>query len=300
MNGKKVTFEQLALYQDGLLRDTELREVEAALAENPEYRATMEELKAAEFALQDWGRKNRIFNAVVADLKKDKIAQAQPAEESSWTFLFSPQWAGSFAAITALLLTAYLAYPIFATKTASVLVAFGDVRQMSKAIEDGAALSIGRQIELGSDGYAAIRMADGRSVAEFGPNTVAVVTGERQLTVNQGVVFNTVAKDPDHPYEITTPQGKVVVLGTKFEVEVNETQSTIRVQEGAVRIQSAETESANAVVSKGFTGSITRNAVVQPRELAGARVAPWRKIPSQGLDTKGMAKINDRMTGQNR
>lgn len=62
--------------------------------------------------------------------------------------------------------------------------------------------------------------------------------GRRQISLTQGEAFFSVAKDPAHPFLVTTPAGTVRVTGTKFNVRLGtDGFAEVTLLEGAVQVE---------------------------------------------------------------
>lgn len=292
MSNGNVTLEQLALYQDQLLSDREMREVETILAERPEYRSQLDELRMTHAALQEWGLKDRILNGVLHELQNTK--QAEPEEKTLPWFIPNFQTAIAFAVIFMLALAADFFIDSLDNQNASVLKAVGTVEMANaREISNGVSIKMGDTLVVDKNSYLALRMGDGKSLAEAGAETVATLTGARSLRIEKGVVWNEVAKEDGESYRITTPHGTVTVLGTKFEVEVEESKTVVKVAEGKVEISSHLSNASGETVylSKGMMGSIHHTSVSAPTPVALESIAAWKnRYHNRGgvIDTRGI------------
>jgi hypothetical protein len=185
-------------------------------------------------------------------VKKESIGSTGPLLQK-----LAPSLATVFIAIISLLI--YQTYT--AKNNPHILARSGLVNVMDNRIDSM------------EDGYLALRMSDGRSRVEFGPNTKAILTGPRSLTIETGVVWNEVVPDPTIPYVITTPHGAITVLGTAFEVEVTELEDTVRVDHGKVELRNAAFQT--VILPAKFSGSIRKDAISTPQKILG-KIAMWR------------------------
>ncbi len=85
----------------------------------------------------------------------------------------------------------------------------------------------------------------------FGKNT-------REVTMEKGEAFFTIAPDEEHPFIIHTPAGEVRVVGTAFNLSVKEGKLEVGVSEGKVMVYTP-TDTAYAIA--GITASIYADAI---------------------------------------
>lgn len=85
-----------------------------------------------------------------------------------------------------------------------------------------------------------VELLDG-SVLQLNTDTrghVRFYTAERRVTLDQGEVFFAVSADAARPFRIDTPQGRVEVTGTRFNVRVSPQQMQVVVESGSVQVSS--------------------------------------------------------------
>lgn len=121
-----------------------------------------------------------------------------------------------------------------------------------------------------------IGLDDGSTVM-LAPDSAVVVRylpGERQVQLLQGEAFFAVAPDKDRPFKVTARSVQASVLGTRFNVRLDDTGVSVAVEEGRVRVDSrnaGETLSAGQAVQVAATGEFVRTA------LEPGAVAMWRQ-----------------------
>ncbi|HAP41009.1 MAG TPA: hypothetical protein DCQ94_14795 [Nitrospira sp.] len=87
-----------------------------------------------------------------------------------------------------------------------------------------------------------VELADGSSVL-LNSNTelrMAYSDHRRQLALQKGEAFFTVAKDSTRPFEVTAAGGLTKAVGTEFNVRVRDAAATVTVTEGVVEVSQAE------------------------------------------------------------
>jgi ferric-dicitrate binding protein FerR (iron transport regulator) len=285
--------EKLALYQDQLLPDWEQRQIQEELSAHPEYQEDLRELDRMQESLQEWGRKERVFLALQNRLQQP-ARRSLPASERNyfvhWLPSLNPVPAVSFAAVLILFVSALFAVRSFMPSSPEVLKNFGTTTIATDTARDQECY-----VEVGQESYLALRLTDGKSIAEFGPNTRAVIEGERTIRLQEGVVLNRVAPMPDLPYQVYTPQGVIQVLGTQFEVEIQTDRTVVRVLDGkvALRTSADHTPGSAVLLTKGQMGTITSAAVSSPQPISLKSIAPWRQAfgSNANITTKNIANV---------
>ncbi|MGO3869347.1 MAG: FecR family protein [Alcaligenes sp.] len=87
-----------------------------------------------------------------------------------------------------------------------------------------------QQMEL-QDGSVLLLNTDTRAHVRF-------YASERRVTLDQGEVFFAVSADAARPFRIDTPQGRVEVTGTRFNVRVDQQHMRVVVESGSVQVSS--------------------------------------------------------------
>jgi transmembrane sensor len=123
-----------------------------------------------------------------------------------------------------------------------------------------------------------VRLADG-SVVRLGPESaidVAYAGSERGIRLLQGRAFFEVVPDPARPFRVRTELVDTTVLGTAFEVRLDERGADVAVRRGLVRVAGSdgaplpgERLKADDWVRMARSGEVTRGT--RPSD----QVAPW-------------------------
>ena len=125
-----------------------------------------------------------------------------------------------------------------------------------------------------------IRLQDGSEVtlAPDSAVTVSFQPGERRVRLLQGEAFFAVASDRQRPFKVTARSVQASVLGTSFDVRLDEAAVTVAVQEGRVLVEATdeasnrgETLQAGQAVRVAGKGEFVRSAE-QP-----GMIAAWRQ-----------------------
>jgi len=122
-----------------------------------------------------------------------------------------------------------------------------------------------------------IGLEDGSTLVLAPDSAVAVayLPGERRVRLLRGEAFFAVKPDKERPFKVTARTVETSVLGTRFDVRLDDTGVGVAVEEGRVRVidsrGAGEVLSAGDVVQVAATGEIVRTA------LEPNLVAMWRQ-----------------------
>jgi len=235
MSSRADRFEELyERYCDRALSDAERAEFESLMAD-PEMRRHFVELTRLDTQLAD---EARIAQLTPATLKKPRAARKPSA---------SPNFFGwSLAATVVLAIALFLA---FRSKPAQVVATVTTV-QGQPAIQRGSEqLAASAGLKLLSGDIVITRSAELLTCQFFNDPTRVDVLAESSLTfaispetkrleLNSGTLSADVSPQPaNSPILVKTPDAEARIVGTKFTVSVEEQQTTLRVDEGHVRMK---------------------------------------------------------------
>lgn len=263
----QVDYEMLAHYQEQLLPAEKRAWIQDRIDRDPEWRDAYERLHEANHLLEEWGRCHRVYQKVAGNL------HAQPAAESksaiAWDAWLRP------VMVAALFLVVGLALWLSLNHAPGMQVLEQRGQVAIEAIES--ANSGLAQITTEAQGFLALRLPDGVSSACFGQETRATITGPREIQLDAGISYHMVAQADRQSYRVITPHGNVRVLGTQFEVEVNEQETIVRVKEGHVEVRAAQSNRANLPVElKALDQAVISNRSIEQKTLpAGRRIGAW-------------------------
>jgi len=291
---KRLSMETLSYYKDRLLPEEERQTVEAVLKSDPAARRDLRRLEQLDENLQELGRYTRVRQAALAAAAPQTAAGRVPDSAFSLSgLMFRPAFWAASAAFGALLICVWISTLWFTPGGFTILKQTGEVRIVAGRPETAdSAVQIDDRIEI-NQGYLALRMGDGESFVEMGPQTQIQIQGARRLRVENGVVCNQVARDENHPFVVETPHGSVVVLGTVFEVLVSSRESEVRVGKGLVKLQAGpNADGPGQLVKSGWQAFLRTDAVTNPVPFDKTHFATWREpFKTQKLETPDIAKI---------
>lgn len=102
-----------------------------------------------------------------------------------------------------------------------------------------------------------VTLADG-SIARLNTDTelrVLYSRGARTIHLERGQALFTVQKDIHRPFEVIAGSGRTVALGTRFDVRLQDDQTTVAVVEGMVRVTTARTGPLHVAAGEGMAWS---------------------------------------------
>jgi len=140
------------------------------------------------------------------------------------------------------------------------------------AIRPGPSL-VANDFATGPGEQATMSLGDG-TVVRLGPQSRLriVATASTRRVSFQGRAFFAVAHDPTRPFEIETPAGEVRVLGTRFDLAVDEQDLRVAVVEGRVLLHARGRQTR---VDRGEVGRVLRGVTVPAMPIAMDSSTAW-------------------------
>jgi transmembrane sensor len=192
----------------------------------------------------------------------DLAAQALPAYEAEWQSAGRPEasprqgrhprrWLAAGGALAAAACIALLVGP------AVLLRLQADYRTETAEL---------RRIEL-QDG-SEVTLAPGSAL------TVAYAAGERRVVLLQGEAFFAVKPNPERPFRVAARSVQASVLGTSFDVRLEDRAVAVEVVEGTVRVDAA---SATATLQAGQSVRMNGAGGAARFDAPPERMAAWRQ-----------------------
>lgn len=267
----KLKPEMLLLYKEGRLSQDEKREVEAFLSSQPEGNRTLKEFDQLGESLETWGQMHRVRNNVLNAVKQESV---QPR------VIQLPQFRG--AAIP----TAVAACFVIAL-TGLFFMMQNQNSSFTELNRQGTVVISQNQINVEPDSFVSIKMADHKSKTEYAPNTIAAITGARSLFIEQGKVWNEVGKDGGARFTVETQHGTIIVLGTQFEVEVDNEKTTVRLMEGSVKL--VQKDGGEQLLEPNYEAVMKPASKIQLKRITADDIAEWRtQFIGKGLNTRAI------------
>ena len=153
-------------------------------------------------------------------------------------------WAAVAAAVVVLIAGVYLLRPTPELEIATItemnggLQWTGDGGRVVHDLGVGSSLRGGTLESLSADSWAVLTFRDGSTVTVSGRSVLTISEGlQKEVHLHEGSVSAGVAPQPHgQPMLIHTPTARLEVLGTQLNVDAQRTSTTLRVNEGRVRV----------------------------------------------------------------
>jgi len=137
-------------------------------------------------------------------------------------------------------------------------------------VRAGATLGSGQGLRTGPRASVAVKYPDGTRL-ELGPETLVRELAQRpgkHVTVARGTIVADVTKQPQgQPFVVSSPNGEVTVLGTRFALTAATEYTRVDVREGKVRLSG---EKASVEISAGQHATAAAGASIASRPLRAA------------------------------
>lgn len=123
-----------------------------------------------------------------------------------------------------------------------------------------------------------VALADGSTVALNGASRIRAKIGgaRREVTLERGEALFDVRHDKNRPFVVAAGDGRVTVLGTRFDVALNRERVDLEVERGLVRFDKALDRSTGVLVPASHRASLTGGAIAPPSPLHLDTAAAWR------------------------
>ena len=158
-------------------------------------------------------------------------------------------WAAVAAVVVVLIAGIYLLHPNPEPQIATVteingaLQWTGDGGRVVRDLEVGSPLQGGTLESLFADSWAVLTFRDGSTVTVSGQSRLTISEqghsgdGQKEMHLREGSLSANVAQQPEgRPMLIHTPTAKLEVLGTQLNIDARRASTTLRVNEGQVRV----------------------------------------------------------------
>jgi ferric-dicitrate binding protein FerR (iron transport regulator) len=217
-NDRHIDFDKVARYLSGEMNAAEIAEFELEMKQNPELAKEVDQSQSI------WGAATQSsFDADAAWSKLDSKIRATEKQESS----FGLKWVLRIAAV--LIVAVGLFWMNYSPNHEEVTGYATGNETFEDHLADGS-----------------VMLVNAGSTIEYSPSF-----NKETRTINlKGEAFFKVAKNPEKPFIVQTPNGKVTVLGTQFNVKTDEKGNlNVAVQEGKVQVES--TSGKKVILTKG-------------------------------------------------
>lgn len=121
-----------------------------------------------------------------------------------------------------------------------------------------------------------VELQDGSEVTLAPGSAIAVSyeTAERRVHLLRGEAFFAVKPNPDRPFRVAARSVTASVLGTSFDVRLDDKAVVVAVQEGTVRV---DADAATATLQAGQSARVSGGGQLRPSSEPPDLVAAWRQ-----------------------
>lgn len=138
-----------------------------------------------------------------------------------------------------------------------------------------------------------LRLPDGSTVILNTDTAIARDENGRGVTMYRGEAYFEIAHDPQHPFVIAAGDARVRVLGTRFNVRMQDGQTIVTVDDGRVELAPAHSPSEALLLTAGMQGLVEDEQVRQQTQFDAQSAVAWRDRKVIFYDTPLEAVIAD-------
>lgn len=139
------------------------------------------------------------------------------------------------------------------------------------------ALTPGATYETAAGQIRDVTLADGSTVALNGASRIRVKIGggRRQVALERGEALFDVKHDPARPFVVVAGDGRVTVLGTRFDLALNRARVDLEVERGLVRFESGSGASSGVLVPASHRSVLADGMIAPPTGMDAGTAAAW-------------------------
>ncbi len=121
-------------------------------------------------------------------------------------------------------------------------------------------------------------LADGSTVLLNGASRVSarIDAGRREVALEAGEALFDVKHDAARPFSVSAGQGRVTVLGTRFDLALNGETVDLAVERGLVRFGTGESDASAVLVPAAHRAALADGKIARPTALETASASGWR------------------------
>lgn len=124
-----------------------------------------------------------------------------------------------------------------------------------------------------------VSLADGSQVVMNGASRMEVRISDRTRDVRllSGEAFFNVTRDVGRPFSVYAGEGRASVLGTRFDVALDDERVELAVEHGLVRFQPADGKHDGELVHAGYRSTLDQNGISAPSAFDAQSLLAWRE-----------------------
>lgn len=133
-----------------------------------------------------------------------------------------------------------------------------------------------------------ITLADGSTVTLNGASRISarIGAGHRDVALEAGEALFDVRHDPARPFTVVAGDGRVTVLGTRFDLALNRRNVDLEVERGLVRFETTGGQAAPVLVPAAHRSSLAEGQITAPTALETTDEwrAGWLRVTAMPLE----------------
>lgn len=124
-----------------------------------------------------------------------------------------------------------------------------------------------------------VSLADGSQVVMNGASRMEVRISARSRDVRllSGEAFFNVTRDVERPFSVYAGEGRASVLGTRFDIALDDARVELAVAHGLVRFQRADGKHDGELVHAGYRSTLDRDGITVPSAFDAKSILAWRE-----------------------
>lgn len=140
------------------------------------------------------------------------------------------------------------------------------------------AMTPAQEYATGAGEVRSVTLADGSKVLLNGATRISARIGgdRRQVALEAGEALFDVEHDASRPFSVSAGQGRVTVLGTRFDLALNGDRVDLAVERGLVRFDAGEEKASAILVRAAHRSALVDGRIAPPTALDGASALDWR------------------------
>lgn len=124
-----------------------------------------------------------------------------------------------------------------------------------------------------------ITLSDGTIVLLNGNSRIRsrIDTTRREVRLDAGEALFDVRHDPQRPFTVAADNGQVTVLGTRFDLALNDSRIDLEVERGLVRFENIAEKQSAVLVPARYRTALVNGRIASPVTLGTGTAADWQK-----------------------
>lgn len=124
-----------------------------------------------------------------------------------------------------------------------------------------------------------VTLSDGTIVLLNGNSRISarIDAARRDVRLDAGEALFDVRHDPQRPFTVAADNGQVTVLGTRFDLALNDSGVDLEVERGLVRFENIAEKQSAVLVPARYRTALVNGRIAPPATLGSGTAADWQK-----------------------